>query len=205
MRLDIWKAFGNKIRVLQQKGKTRTNNMRGGRRRDRWLWFLFTRTFELCLMARHEWVDFNSIDCCFGHQQTHMRIHTHTHTDWCTNTADCLEYRVDLYAAQLTLFMLKHTHTHTHRVQTGSLLCFLLCVCYDGKYLIFVGVLNSTVFFVFWPVKQVFRIVWFNLRYIITFAFQRLNWSRKIKQALVFSFVFIHFKAKSLRHGGVLF
>ncbi len=28
MRLDIWEAFGNKIRVLQLEGKTRTNNMR---------------------------------------------------------------------------------------------------------------------------------------------------------------------------------
>ena len=93
-----------------------------------------------------------------------------------------------------------HTHTHTGYRQAVYFLCFPLCVCHDGKYLIFdSGLLNSTVFFVFLPVKQVFRIVWFTprgLRNIITFPFQRLNQSRKKKQAFVFSLIFIHFKAK---------
>ena len=82
IRLDIRKTFGNEIVAFmpekEKQGRIIWGKVRGGGR-DKWEWFLFTRTFELCLMARHEWVDFNSIDCCFGHQQTHADTHTTTH------------------------------------------------------------------------------------------------------------------------------
>lgn len=85
--LAVQKAFGNKIKVVALKGKTRTNDIKVGRWGCGWVWFLFTRTFELCLMVRREWVDFNSIDCRFRHQQTHRYA--------LANAAGCLEYRVD--------------------------------------------------------------------------------------------------------------
>lgn len=44
---------------------------------DGWRRFLFTRTSEL--VARHERVAFNSIDCRFGHQQ----MHTHNYEQRC--------------------------------------------------------------------------------------------------------------------------
>lgn len=85
--LAVQKAFGNKIKVVALKGKTRTNDIKVGRWGCGWVRFLFTRTFELCLMVRREWVDFNSIDCRFRHQQTHRYA--------LANAAGCLEYRVD--------------------------------------------------------------------------------------------------------------
>lgn len=80
MRLDIRKTLRNKIRVFfsweERQGQIMRDKGREGGEINACDSYSQGR-LSFCLTARHEWVDFNSIDCCFGHQQTH--VHTAPH------------------------------------------------------------------------------------------------------------------------------
>lgn len=73
-------------------------------------------------MARHERADFNSIDCCFGHQQTH------THTP--ASAALCLRYRMDW----LNSHFLNIKNAPTHQMSSFSFLFLIFfSFCYSSS------------------------------------------------------------------------